>query len=103
MLCPRPDEYKNSRRFHSYLDFKKAKDFEDRRLIIYLPRHTVEISQCPNLSFGYLMYIRIVSNVASFCYDVSEHVHESGFNAMVMREVRMTPKVEVLSELLIKA
>lgn len=49
------------------------------------------------------MYIRIVANVSSFCYDVSEHVHESGFNAMVMRKVSMTPKVEVISELLIKA
>lgn len=103
MLCLRPDEYENSRCFHSYLDFKKAKDFKDRRLIIYLPRYTVEISQCPNFSIGYLMYIRIVANGSSFCYDVSEHVHESRFNAMVMRKVSMTPKVEVISELLIKA
>lgn len=103
MLCLRPDEYTDSRCFHSYLDFKKAKDLKDQKLIIYLPRFTVENSPCPKLSFGYLMYIQIVANVSPFCYDVSEHVHESRFNAMVMQKVSMTPKVEVISELLIKA
>ena len=65
MSCLRLDEYKNSRYFHSYLDFKKAKDLKDRRLLISLPRFTVEISQCPKLSFGYLMFLPSVTMSAS--------------------------------------